>query len=172
MSSFPLSCILQPNVFFRQYIRDLPIDADHPHVQASLVSLRDVAISVACMLPFVPFSILVCPFAPQGPYGHVNLTASSLLVDQRVVFDLMLEQVPSNSSIIAISSFARSAGYLKAADAAYFEVADAVMPRRHMVPGLIDTKALAEFEDIRRSSLVASRALYRLLVQVELSLCR
>lgn len=159
----PLALLMVPSISFRIYLHYLPMEFDHPHLQDSMRSLSDMSAVVPCLLP--PFSAFtfMCPIANPEPDDTSRPSLHLLLLRRQVLFKKVVHYAPTShtiTSLLQLGSAAANASIVL--DDLDQEEADA-----GAVIG--DRRALVE---VAQTSANVARALYRVLVQVELGLCR
>ncbi|KAI0695271.1 hypothetical protein C8T65DRAFT_698758 [Cerioporus squamosus] len=163
--AIPLSLLMVPSIIFRIYLHYLPLEFDHPHVQASLTSLWDVNAAAVCLLP--PFNALafLCPASGDGPHEAARTSLHDLLLHRQVLLKKAVQYAPTAQAISSISLLAPPAD-------AGMDLGDllSLLDREAEGPTVVgDPRALME---IAQTSAIVARALYRLLIQVELGVCR
>lgn len=155
----PLVLLMTPSVSLRIYLRYLPVEFDHPHLQASVRSLADVHGVAICILP--PFNALafLCPSINEGLHDSAHMSLLLNLRRRHILFKKVVHYTPSShaiSSLIRLGSAANASLTL-----------DDLEEGEGALVG--DHQALA---DVAQSAAYVARALYRVLVQVELGLIR
>ncbi|RPD60441.1 hypothetical protein L226DRAFT_574404 [Lentinus tigrinus ALCF2SS1-7] len=156
----PLFLLMMPSIHFRMYLHYLPLEFDHPHLQASMGSMTDANVAALCILP--PFSALafICPTFNEGPEDTARISLHHLLLQRQVLFKKAVYYTPTPHTISSLLRLGSAANASLLLD-------DRGQEGEGTIIG--DHRALLE---VAQTSASAARALYRVIVHVELALCR
>ncbi len=158
----PLLLLMMPSITFRVYLGSLPVYFDHPHVQASLASLWDVYVATLCIIP--PFSSLafLCPVLGDETHETSHTSLHGLLLHRPVLLIEKAAQLAPTAQAIS-SIWLLAEGMIPDNLGGLYE---------EQTPRAVAGDCPAALTEVSQTSGDVARALYRLLIQIELGICR
>lgn len=158
--SLPLFTIIALDISFNFYVHNLPEIAEHPHVQDAVHSMRDAS--------FAGLRVLVAPFFRASPVeasDRVILSPHSVASFQLCLFNELARHAPTPTTISTIYSLSDAVDAAIAMDELLLFLGE----DRLEVHGIGDVQTLPEIGHLSRA---LSDALFRILIHVELGVCR
>ncbi len=167
--SLPLFTTIVLNISFELYVYEVTQAAQNPHMQDAIQSIRDVSFASLCILPWFYVVPIFCASPDQALAGRATLSSHSLVLFQYTLFDQLVRHVPTPAMISTVSSLS------DAADAAMAIITDELPPLLEEygqgIDGIgdSDVQTLSVIGELSRA---LSHALFRILIHLELGVCR